>query len=123
MPEVFLTSTSQARCGSLAEMPRLKFLCWTMLGAILLASGCQRSQTDTGSATEWFSNITASSGLAFTHTAGTNYFMPDQVGSGVALLDYDNDDGWMFISCRVLERVRALAASSSIRRMMAPLKT
>jgi hypothetical protein len=91
MPEVFLTSTSQARCGSLAEMPRLKFLCWTMLGAILLASGCQRSQTDTGSAAEWFSNITASSGLAFTHTAGTNYFMPDQVGSGVALLDYDND--------------------------------
>ena len=40
---------------------------------------------------EWFSDVTASSGIHFTHVAGTNYFMPDQVGSGMALLDYDND--------------------------------
>ena len=42
-------------------------------------------------APQWFTDITAQSGLSFTHLAGTNYFMPDQVGSGVALLDYDND--------------------------------
>src|SRR4051812_8307963 len=40
---------------------------------------------------EWFSDITASSGLNFKHVAGTNYFMPDQVGSGIAVFDYDND--------------------------------
>lgn len=39
----------------------------------------------------WFEDITARSGLQFTHVAGTNYFMPDQVGSGVALFDYDGD--------------------------------
>src|SRR4051794_40926246 len=38
---------------------------------------------------EWFADITAASGLRFTHVAGTNYFMPDQIGSGVALFDYD----------------------------------
>ncbi len=59
-------------------------------------SGCKKSSSngarqDAGSP-EWFSDITAPSGLKFTHVAGTNYFMPDQVGSGVALLDYDNDN-------------------------------
>lgn len=42
-------------------------------------------------ATEWFADITARSGLHFTHVVGTNYFMADQIGSGAALLDYDND--------------------------------
>ena len=40
---------------------------------------------------EWFADITGASGVQFTHVAGTNYFMPDQVGSGIALFDYDND--------------------------------
>jgi hypothetical protein len=42
-------------------------------------------------AAEWFADITARSGVAFTHLAGTNYFMPDQVGAGVAVLDFDRD--------------------------------
>jgi len=40
---------------------------------------------------EWFRDITEASGVAFTHRTGTNYWMPDQVGSGVALLDFDQD--------------------------------
>jgi hypothetical protein len=73
-------------------MPRLKIFGWLLLGSVVFMTGCRRSQTNaTSSSAEWFSNITASSGLVFNHTAGTNYFMPDQVGSGVALLDYDND--------------------------------
>jgi hypothetical protein len=39
----------------------------------------------------WFEEITEQSGIRFTHQAPTNYFMPDQVGSGIALFDYDND--------------------------------
>lgn len=38
-----------------------------------------------------FSNITSQSGVRFTHQAGTNYSMPDQVGSGITLFDFDQD--------------------------------
>ncbi|MGE3309949.1 MAG: CRTAC1 family protein [Limisphaerales bacterium] len=39
----------------------------------------------------WFDDVTDRSGVRFTHVAGTNYFMPDQVGSGVALMDFNRD--------------------------------
>jgi len=39
----------------------------------------------------WFEDITDRCGLQFVHQTGTNYFMPDQIGSGVALFDYDQD--------------------------------
>lgn len=45
----------------------------------------------TPAAPEWFADITARSGVAFTHRAGTNYFMPDQIGAGIAVLDFDRD--------------------------------
>ncbi len=45
----------------------------------------------TPGAAGWFEDITEASGIRFTHTAGTDYFMPEQVGSGSALFDYDND--------------------------------
>jgi len=72
-------------------------------GISLLALGgaCQRDASSkagpvsspqaTPSAPAWFENVTERVGLRFTHVAGTNYFMPDQVGSGAALLDYDGD--------------------------------
>lgn len=40
---------------------------------------------------EWFQRITDQSGVQFTHVAGTNYSMLDQIASGVSLLDYDRD--------------------------------
>lgn len=41
----------------------------------------------------WFENITARVGLTFIHDAGPTgrYRVPEQMGSGAALLDYDND--------------------------------
>jgi hypothetical protein len=62
----------------------------------LLVAGCDRSSTPVtapgaASGSQWFEDRTEKSGLLFRHVAGTNYSMPDQVGSGVALLDYDND--------------------------------
>src|SRR4030095_7923215 len=70
----------------------------------LVSSGCERhpdraaphenqtAQSQTSQpGPQWFSDITGPSALRFTHVAGTNYFMPDQVGSGIALFDYDND--------------------------------
>ncbi len=62
---------------------------------LLAACGCDKSSAPVpaaqASGPEWFADITAKSGLNFTHVAGTNYFMADQIGSGVALLDFDND--------------------------------
>ena len=69
--------------------------CAIVAACLALACGCDKSSSRAPSArssdAEWFSDITAKSGLQFTHVAGTNYFMPDQVGSGVALFDFDND--------------------------------
>ena len=65
--------------------------------AALLLSGCGQESPKNppphvgGYGAQWFEDITERSGLKFTHVAGTNYFMPDQVGSGVALFDFDND--------------------------------
>ena len=46
-----------------------------------------------GSQSLWFEDITAQSGLDFKHDAGAtgSWFMPESIGSGGALLDFDND--------------------------------
>ena len=83
-------------------MPRVPFDVWSLrfvwclvFGVWCFSSGCSKSSpapsSSAASGPEWFADITTKSGLNFTHVAGTNYFMPDQVGSGVALFDYDND--------------------------------
>jgi hypothetical protein len=49
------------------------------------------SEESQGSA--WFVDITDEAGLSFVHDAGPlgKYFMPEMVGSGAALFDFDND--------------------------------
>ena len=72
--------------------------------SVVLLCGCgesgQKSAVETASpgavtnsppAQEIFENITGHSGVQFVHQTGTNYFMADQIGSGVALLDFDQD--------------------------------
>jgi hypothetical protein len=46
----------------------------------------------------WFEDATAASGLTFVHDAGVTgqYWMPQAIGSGAALFDFDND-GWLDI--------------------------
>src|SRR5262249_44408674 len=41
----------------------------------------------------WFEDVTAVCGLDFVHDAGPTgkYFLPQVIGSGAALFDYDND--------------------------------
>ena len=63
---------------------------WVFLTlAVGLFSGC--GPKPAASDGNIFENVTARSGVRFTHQAGTNYFMPDQMGSGIALLDFDQD--------------------------------
>lgn len=59
--------------------------------AALTGTGCTGEATRSAPPSEWFKDVTAESGVHFTHVAGTNYFMPDQVGSGIALFDFNND--------------------------------
>jgi hypothetical protein len=74
-----------------------------LLGVSLIWSlGCARPQpaaqpipadNTTRAAPAWFRDYTAAVGLDFIHDAGPvgRYFFPQIVGSGAALLDYDND--------------------------------
>jgi len=72
--------------------------------ALLLAAfvhcGCDRAAKSTVASApveptgpEWFEDITAKSGVTFRHQSGPTgkYFMPQVMGSGVALFDFDND--------------------------------
>ena len=61
---------------------------------VLYGPGCRESKLDNKAAMPvWFEDVTAKSGLNFTHDVGTlgRFFMPETVGSGAALFDYDND--------------------------------
>jgi enediyne biosynthesis protein E4 len=68
--------------------------CW-LLAAVLLLPACRPAtpapQPDEGPA--WFEDVTEESGLDFVHDAGPagNYFLPQVIGSGAALLDFDTD--------------------------------
>src|SRR6266852_4625883 len=65
------------------------------LGA--LGSACQKQTPDSperdADTPPWFIDITQESGLDFVHDAGPtgSYFMPQVMGSGAALFDFDND--------------------------------
>lgn len=64
---------------------------------VLCLTGCQPAAPDSYPAEPqlppWFADVTGSKGLRFQHDPGPTgtYFFPQIVGSGGALLDYDND--------------------------------
>src|SRR5439155_6386442 len=66
-------------------------------GLLCLVAGCgkahhrQQMASNPAPGREWFEEITEGAALNFVHHTGTNYFMPDQMGSGGALFDYDGD--------------------------------
>ncbi len=77
-----------------ATFPRLLLLAATALGT----GGCRESTPTTdGSQPEerqgWFEDVTDKTGVEFQHHSGpaADYFMPANIGSGLAMLDYDND--------------------------------
>ena len=70
-------------------------LAWGLILA-LVAQGCQRSPPAVVNAPPspaWFVDVTEESGLCFVHDAGPTgtYFLPQILGSGAALFDFDND--------------------------------
>jgi hypothetical protein len=88
------------------QQPRLLGGIALLLLSLSLAPGCQKAGSVASSdavhvvspaaeadSSPWFAEITAESGLNFVHDAGPvgSYFMPQIVGSGAALFDFDND--------------------------------
>jgi hypothetical protein len=65
--------------------------------ACLVLAGCGGTQTATSGTRnargDWFVDVTAQSGLSFTHVNGMTgqFFYPEIIAPGVALFDYDND--------------------------------
>src|SRR5262245_28894739 len=66
---------------------------------VLLLQGCRQSDLDPDDGIPrpaWFEDVTDRVGLKFQHESGPlpvndHYYMPQLVGSGAALFDYDND--------------------------------
>ncbi len=81
-------------------LPRFRFWIAPVVGAVaLVAAGCR---PDSGPSTTdpaptgpgWFEDVTDRVGLDFVHDAGPtdgSYFMPQIIGSGAALFDFDGD--------------------------------
>jgi hypothetical protein len=83
-------------------MPRISYLGWSLLFVLATGSllpGCQKANPAPEKAEEppgppWFAEIGAARGLDFVHEAGEpsdSYFLPQIMGSGVALFDFNND--------------------------------
>src|SRR5437868_4347623 len=74
-----------------------------LLMSVALGGGCRKVEVESGSSPGekvatpqdpvWFHDVTEESGLNFVHDAGPTgkFFMPQTVGSGAALFDFDND--------------------------------
>jgi len=96
---------SRARAGN--ALGNLGSRLGVLAALLTLILGCQKTDTAALSTESksaaitppqvseapWFIDITEKVGLKFVHDAGPlgNYFMPESVGSGAALFDFDND--------------------------------
>ena len=71
---------------------------WIFLASAVLIAGCssdtalQLNSVQEG-ISDWFKDETKRRGIQFVHVSGAdgNYFMPEMMGGGVAVLDVDND--------------------------------
>jgi hypothetical protein len=80
----------------MTRRPRSVFLLIVMLALVGCRGTDSTSADRTGqkpSGQEWFQDVTDHVGLDFVHDAGAKgkFFMPESMGSGAAVFDYDND--------------------------------
>ena len=68
--------------------------------ALAFVAACRRDAPSTNridsKPAAWFEDIAESAGINFVHRSGhqTRHYLPEIMGGGVALLDFDND-GWL----------------------------
>jgi hypothetical protein len=89
---------AKGRCGLIAGLGLLVTVLGLGLGCHKVDSAARNQPHSTPVSSEvseapWFVDITEQVGLNFVHDPGPlgNYFMPEMVGSGAALFDFDND--------------------------------
>jgi hypothetical protein len=83
----------------MTKAPGLVALTVLVVPVLALVAACQRAQSTNridSNAPTWFEDIAASAGINFVHQSGhqTRHYLPEIMGGGVALLDFDND-GWL----------------------------
>ena len=90
-------ASSPPRLNAMVGYGRKVLRCF-LPAAIALLAGCRpaphaQPAPDASQPSPWFEDVTAKSGLNFIHGVGPvgSYFMPENVGSGLAFIDFDND--------------------------------
>lgn len=95
----FVNSIPNMAPPAMGNSARAICLICNILSLSVVQSGCRKSDTAPSPsssdppAVRWFEDITSKCGVHFTNDPGapSNYFMPQSVGSGCALFDFDND--------------------------------
>src|SRR5947207_10338774 len=77
---------------------------WVLLGTALTAAGCHKSEPAPAASPTipagashqgpaWLEDVTEKVGMNFVHDVGSvgTYFMPESVGSGAGVFDFDGD--------------------------------
>ena len=69
------------------------FTALALAGSIVIIAPLQRGRDLTAAPAPLFLESAAAAGLSFTHVTGAtgHYYLPEQMGAGVALFDYDTD--------------------------------
>jgi len=92
----FDTTTRDASfVGAMRVFSRLRSLRLLLSAVVAVVAGCKKLAPSTPQRTgnEWFTDVTETCGARFVHDVGKTgtYFMPESIGSGLAIFDYDND--------------------------------
>src|SRR5258708_27200383 len=73
--------------------PSMRFRYTLFSAFLMLLSGCAARENPAASRTAPFREASSETGLDFRHFTGAtgDFYMPEIVGAGVALIDYDGD--------------------------------
>jgi enediyne biosynthesis protein E4 len=94
-PKPMLPTTHSAAVFTRHKAPLLRLM-HSSTAALMLLCGCKDSHApapQSSGGISWLRDVTEESGVRFVHDVGPTgtYFMPESVGSGAAVFDFDND--------------------------------
>ena len=111
------------------KQPNSRAFCAGVILAGLCAAlaGCRPAATSVAAPANaaWFADITPQAGVSFVQDPGASnrYFMPESMGTGAALLDYDNDGRLDLYLLQGPGRSLSPSTGSAVKRPMDTLPT